>query len=260
MTNLMQKAQQLSASKSRGGNVFSQTTPALQSNTSNVLKSIHNRNAVELQKKQQATLQAQESEKLRLQTEVLNTANKGLNTNVPVQNTNKGLGKPIQQSKPIITDTTQNTKYTVVVDGNFIKYDIPVLYHGTQTPNRIVTHRTAGHGFNTPNDPRALKQGLAAHYTVTQDGKIYQIGDPTKKLWHAGSKGNNGGIGIEATGVYKNGAWEPLTDAQKQSLVTLKQKLYNQYHITQPAVPHYKLANKTGTEGQYIADLFNNSI
>jgi len=252
MSNLMQKALQLSANKNRSSDIGN-IAPGLQSNTSSILsnmqqKDIAEANALAIKKQQQIDLN-----KLQL--------NQSLDNDIlTYKKTQQGLGKPIQQSKSTTTDTVQNTKYTGVVDGNVIKYDIPVLYHGTQTPNRIVTHRTAGHGFNTPNDPRALKQGLAAHYTVTQDGKIYQIGDPTKKLWHAGSKGNNGGIGIEATGVYKNGAWEPLTNAQKRSLLTLKQKLYKQYHITQPAVPHYKLAHKTGTEGQLIADLFNNSI
>lgn len=154
---------------------------------------------------------------------------------------------PLSDSKPTISSTVLNGVKT---------YDIPELYHGTQTPDRIVTHRTAGHGFHTPTDPRALKQGLGAHYTVDRSGTIHQIGTPETKMWHAGPKGNTNSIGIEATGKYINGAWEPLTDKQIAALTQLYSNLRSKYKIN-GASPHYTLAAKTGNEGQQLADLYN---
>ena len=136
------------------------------------------------------------------------------------------------------------------------KYDIPELYHGDQVPDKIVTHRTAGYGFHTPNDKRALSKGLGAHFTIDRDGKVHQIGNPETKLWHAGPKGNNGGIGIEVTGKYVDGKWENLTPHQERALQKLGKGLMKKYKIGNESVmPHYKLAPKSGDEGQKVADL-----
>ncbi len=146
-------------------------------------------------------------------------------------------------------------------DLNVTQYDIPELYHGKQTPDRIITHRTAGRGFHTPSDSRALEGGLGAHYTVDREGKVHQIGDPTTKMWHAGPKGNTNSIGIEATGRYDEatGKWEDLTEAQERSIAQLGKNLMSEYGISSERIyPHYTLAAKSGTEGDMVMGVLRN--
>lgn len=55
------------------------------------------------------------------------------------------------------------------------------------------------------------------HFTIDQDGQIYQHYSLTQITWHAGPVANRDYIGIEHTGI----AGEPLTGSQLQSLVHL---------------------------------------
>ena len=138
---------------------------------------------------------------------------------------------------------------------NVKNYDIPELYHGEQTPNSIVTHRTAGHGFHTPTDSRALTKGLGAHYTVDREGVVHKIGKDTNAMWHAGPKGNKNSIGIEVTGRYdtETKEWEAMTPKQKEVSAMLGSRLAKKYGIASDHInPHYQLANKSGTEGKAV--------
>ena len=156
-------------------------------------------------------------------------------------------------SSQLLTPKDSNYASTFGLD-NIQTYDIPELYHGTQVPNKIVTHRTAGHGFHTPTDSRALTQGLGAHFTVDRKGMVHQIGTPENKMWHAGPKSNNNSIGIEATGKYIDGKWEDLTPVQETAIAKLGKGLRDKYDI-KDVQPHYKLANKSGTEGDKLLNL-----
>ncbi len=174
----------------------------------------------------------------------------------PVEEPAERISDPVAES---IRDVRPSDPYTD--DLNIAKYDIPELYHGKQTPDRIITHRTAGRGFHTPSDSRALEGGFGAHYTVDRDGKVHQIGDPTTKMWHAGPKGNTNSIGIEATGRYNEatGKWEDLTEAQERSIAQLGKNLMSEYGISSERIyPHYTLAAKSGTEGDMVMGVLRN--
>ncbi len=146
---------------------------------------------------------------------------------------------------------------------NYKQYNIPTAAHGkNRKVDRLVTHRTTGHGFH-PNAPRLTKKGFGAHYTILQDGSIAAVNSPDDKMWHAGPKGNTNSIGIEVTGKYlgEEKGWEKMTEAQRSTLGILGKRLIDTYGITKENIqPHYKLAAKTGTEGQSVTDLLVSSF
>ena len=139
------------------------------------------------------------------------------------------------------------------------QYKIPGAVHGTRgSTDSLIVHRTAGHGFH-PNDTRLTKGGLGAHLTITRDGKVHQVGNLGDKMWHAGPKYNNRSIGMEVTGKYINGAWEPMTDLQKASVDKYGRMIVDRYKINPNNIRHHaSVAAKTAGEGLLVENYLRN--
>ncbi len=145
----------------------------------------------------------------------------------------------------------------VIQDGNgYItgaqRYDLPQLRHGARDKtNGLVVHRTAGRGFHTPNDPRALKGGLGAHLTIDRNGNVHQIGNLDDKMWHAGPGYNGNSVGIELTGKHLGGdKWEELTPLQQSAFLRVGGDVIKKYGIKKDNIyNHANIAAKTAGEG-----------
>lgn len=92
-------------------------------------------------------------------------------------------------------------------------------YAGDNPGTGVVLHSAEGRWSDTYRPPDTMKQqGVSWHFTVEQDGSLWQHMPMTARAWHAGSTyGNFNLIGIEHEGV----KGEPLTPLQLQASVRL---------------------------------------
>lgn len=164
-------------------------------------------------------------------------------------------GQPVVAQPPVVPPTNRS------VPGSYIegaqRYNIPELNHGTRKgTSGLVVHRTAGRGFHTPNDPRAINGGLGAHLTIDRNGKIHQIGGLDDKMWHAGPGYNGNSVGIELTGKHLGGdKWEPLTELQQSAFLKAGGDVINKYGLTKNDIHnHAAIAAKTAGEGLVSKD------
>lgn len=79
---------------------------------------------------------------------------------------------------------------------------------------------------------------VSAHYTIDEDGAVYNHVDPTKRAWHAGVsewgdlKGfNDFSIGIELVNPGYEHGYRPFPIAQIHALIHLLEELYTQFPI-----------------------------
>ncbi len=170
----------------------------------------------------------------------------------------KNINPPgkITTLKDVVTSNGTTSPY--YLDGA-TRYAVPGAAHGQRgSTDSLIVHRTAGHGFH-PNDPRLTKDGLGAHLTITRDGKVHQVGSLDDKMWHAGPDYNNRSIGMEVTGKYVNGAWEPMTDLQKASVDKYGRMIVDKYKIPVGNIKHHaSVAAKTKGEGLQVENYLRN--
>ncbi len=157
--------------------------------------------------------------------------------------------RPTVENKPV-----DMTKPYLLEGGTY--YTVPGARHGTRgNTDSLIVHRTAGHGFH-PNDPRLTDDGFGAHVTITRDGKMHQVGSLNDKMWHAGPGYNNRSVGMEVAGKYINGAWEPMTDAQKVAVEKYGRQIVDRYGISPANIKHHaSVAAKTAGEGLMVENL-----
>jgi len=213
---------------------------------------------------------AMEARDRRRKEQYLNESPKGAYTNLTPAEVANGAAAPERSGgndAEVVPSSGNNVTDALLAGIKFNRYDIPQAAHGKQKVKRIVGHRTAGTGFH-PDDLRLTKKGFGAHYTILPDGSMAVVNSPETKMWHAGPKGNRDSVGIEVVGRYKDqvkdykgewddtGGWEPMTDAQKKTLKTFGERLISYYNIPKENIqPHYRLASKSGTEGQQVVDV-----
>lgn len=107
---------------------------------------------------------------------------------------------------------------------------------GLRRPNYVIIHHTATNGFEEVLAEFTKPGGREAssHYVICKDGTVYHMLNDLLRSHHAGDSKwgnttdlNSSSIGIE---IVNNGK-DPYTDEQMNSLLTLLQRLKNQYRI-----------------------------
>ena len=110
--------------------------------------------------------------------------------------------------------------------------------------NSIIIHytgmKTAQEALNRLCDAQAE---VSAHYTIDEDGAVYNHVDPEKRAWHAGVSAwgelknfNDFSIGIELVNPGHEHGYRAFPDVQIDALVMLMKDLYSQYPIDQKLV------------------------
>jgi N-acetylmuramoyl-L-alanine amidase len=105
--------------------------------------------------------------------------------------------------------------------------------------NSIIIHytgmKTAEEALNRLCD---VTSEVSAHYTIDEDGTIYNHVDPAKRAWHAGVSAwrelknfNDFSIGIELVNPGHEYGYRAFPDVQIDALVALMKNLFDQYQI-----------------------------
>jgi len=105
-------------------------------------------------------------------------------------------------------------------------------------PNFVVIHHTAQNSceqtlktFTMPSTQ------VSAHYVICKDGSVHHMLNDLLRAHHAGVAkwGNNSDINSSSIGIeIDNNGFEPFTDEQVQSLLTLLDRLKKAYNIPTP--------------------------
>lgn len=103
---------------------------------------------------------------------------------------------------------------------------IIIHYTGMQTAQDALTRLC---------DPEAQ---VSAHYTIDEDGTVYNHVDPTKRAWHAGvsqwgdlNNFNDFSIGIELVNPGHEFGYRPFPEAQINALIGLMHDLFERFPI-----------------------------
>lgn len=102
-------------------------------------------------------------------------------------------------------------------------------------PNYVVIHHTAQNSTEqTLKTFTTVKTQVSAHYVIGRDGAVYQMLNDYLRAWHGGAAKwgnltdiNSGSIGIELD----NNGFEPFSDSQINSLLTVLTNLKKTYNI-----------------------------
>lgn len=105
--------------------------------------------------------------------------------------------------------------------------------------NSVIIHytgmKTAQEALDRLCDPNAE---VSAHFTIDEDGTIYNHVAPSKRAWHAGVSSwgdlenfNNFSIGIELVNPGHEFGYRPFPDTQINALITLLKQLYTDHPI-----------------------------
>lgn len=107
---------------------------------------------------------------------------------------------------------------------------------GLRRPNFVIIHHTANNSceetlnyFATPGGREA-----SAHYVICKDGTIHHMLNDLLRSHHAGDSkwGNNTDLNSSSIGIeLDNNGYQPFTEAQMNSLITLLDRLKTTYKI-----------------------------
>lgn len=107
---------------------------------------------------------------------------------------------------------------------------------GLRRPNFVIIHHTANNSceetlnyFATPGGREA-----SAHYVICKDGTVHHMMNDLLRSHHAGDSkwGNNTDLNSSSIGIeLDNNGYQPFTEAQMNSLVTLLERLKTTYKI-----------------------------
>lgn len=120
---------------------------------------------------------------------------------------------------------------------------------GMRKPNFVIIHHTAQNSCDTTYRTFTLKRTeVSAHYVICRDGVIQHMLNDYLRAWHAGAGKwgnltdvNSSSIGIELD----NNGFEPFSDAQINSLLTVLKYLKKQFNIpTANFIGHADIAPK----------------
>ena len=120
---------------------------------------------------------------------------------------------------------------------------------GMRKPNFVIIHHTAQTACDTTLRTFTLpRTQVSAHYVICRDGTIHHMLNDYLRAWHAGAGKwgnltdvNSSSIGIELD----NNGFEPFSEAQISSLLTLLKHLKKDYNIpTANFIGHADIAPK----------------
>lgn len=146
----------------------------------------------------------------------------------PYASTNKSYKKQVKQFAKTIQ---QSPLKDSVVTGNWVG----TTNFNLRKPNFVIIHHTAQNSCEqTLKTFTTVKSQVSAHYVICKDGTIHHMLNDYLRAWQAGiSKwGNNTDINSSSIGIeIDNNGFEPFTDQQITSLLTLLGTLKKAYSI-----------------------------
>jgi len=106
---------------------------------------------------------------------------------------------------------------------------------GLRKPNFVIIHHTAQNSCEeTLKTFTTAKSQVSAHYVICKDGTIHHLLNDYLRAWHGGVAkwGNDTDINSSSIGIeIDNNGFEPFTDQQINSLLTLLGALKKRYSI-----------------------------
>jgi N-acetylmuramoyl-L-alanine amidase len=146
----------------------------------------------------------------------------------PYALTNKSYKKQARQYAKIIRQAPLKDS---VASGSWIG----TTNFNLRKPNFVIIHHTAQNSCEeTLKTFTTVKSQVSAHYVICKDGTVHHMLNDYLRAWQAGvSKwGNNTDINSSSVGIeIDNNGFEPFTDQQITSLLTLLETLKKAYSI-----------------------------
>ena len=106
---------------------------------------------------------------------------------------------------------------------------------GLRKPNFVIIHHTAQNSCDQTLTTFTLpRTQVSAHYVICKDGTVHHMLNDYLRAWHAGkgSWGNDKDINSSSIGIeLDNNGFEPFTDLQIKSLLTVLDTLKRRYTI-----------------------------
>ena len=150
---------------------------------------------------------------------------------------------PYLQTNKVYHQQAKDLAKTLELQPNEINNDTikaPVSWVGTtnfnlRKPNYIIIHHTAQNSCDqTLKTFTMVKTQVSAHYVICRDGTVHHMLNDYLRAWHggAGKWGNNTDINSSSVGIeIDNNGFEPFSEAQINSLLSLLAKLKKEYSI-----------------------------
>ena len=114
---------------------------------------------------------------------------------------------------------------------------VGTINFGMRKPNFVIIHHTAQNSCEQTLQTFTLKRTqVSAHYVICREGTIYHMMNDYLRAWHAGAGtwGNDADVNSSSIGIeLDNNGFEPFSEAQINSLLTLLQHLKKAYNIPQ---------------------------
>ncbi len=115
------------------------------------------------------------------------------------------------------------------------KYQVGTTNFGLRKPNYVIIHHTAQKSCDETLKAFTLpKSQVSAHYVICKDGTVHHMLNDYLRAWHGGASkwGNDTDINSSSIGIeLDNDGFEPFSDPQINSLLSLLQVLKKNYNI-----------------------------
>ena len=153
-------------------------------------------------------------------------------TKSPYKVSNKSYKKQAQEfSKTLSAQPLEEPNDTIKAPGEWVG----TTNFGMRRPNFVIIHHTAQNSCDQTLKTFTLASTqVSAHYVICRDGTVHHMLNDYLRAWHAGNSKwgrdvdiNSASIGIEID----NNGFEPFSDAQINSLLSVLAKLKKSYNI-----------------------------
>jgi len=152
--------------------------------------------------------------------------------NFQYSSTNKFYKK---QTKDLVKQIKLDPSLQIVNDLPATKQWVGTTNFDLRKPNFVIIHHTAQNSCEQTLRTFTLERTkVSAHYVICKDGTIHHMLNDYMRAWHGGIAkwGNNTDINSSSIGIeIDNNGFEPFEPAQINSLLSLLEKLKNQYKI-----------------------------
>ena len=152
--------------------------------------------------------------------------------NFQYNSTNKFYKK---QTKDLVKQIKLDPSLQIVNDLPTAKQWVGTTNFDLRKPNFVIIHHTAQNSCEQTLRTFTLERTkVSAHYVICKDGTIHHMLNDYMRAWHGGIAkwGNNTDINSSSIGIeIDNNGFEPFEPAQINSLLSLLEKLKNQYKI-----------------------------
>jgi N-acetylmuramoyl-L-alanine amidase len=140
-----------------------------------------------------------------------------------------------KQTKDLVKQIKLDPSLQIVNDLPSAKQWVGTTNFDLRKPNFVIIHHTAQNSCEQTLRTFTLERTkVSAHYVICKDGTIHHMLNDYMRAWHGGLAkwGNNTDINSSSIGIeIDNNGFEPFEPAQINSLLSLLEKLKNQYKI-----------------------------